>query len=288
MKKFINNPELVKQLSWLILPLVFAWLATNYLWYSIRGQRPVWEAQGEGLSVETEEVAPYLREFEKVNNLGSEGLVTFWFDDAWKSQYLIGHEVLKKYGFTGAVAVPTDMVGYPAYMDWRQIRDLQENGWEITNHSASHADDFNNWKFEDVYKDFSKSQKILWKQRVTSDHFVAPLGRVSEGTRKAAEMRFKSLRTVDWGVNKLPLTDPYNILAVNLDHKVTADDIKPYLDEAKKNRGWLIITFHQLGKGDEGGVDVLYPYKYSENDMDEIVRAVKDSGLRVVVPSQII
>jgi len=60
-------------------------------------------------------------------------------DDGYKSFYTKGLPLLKKYGMTGTLFINSKSVGAPDYMDWEQLKEVQEAGIEIGNHTHSHA-----------------------------------------------------------------------------------------------------------------------------------------------------
>ncbi len=69
-------------------------------------------------------------------------LVVFTFDDAPASHYSIVAPLLKKYGFGATFFVcefPPNFKDTSLYMNWRQIKEMNEMGFEIANHTHTHA-----------------------------------------------------------------------------------------------------------------------------------------------------
>jgi len=60
-------------------------------------------------------------------------------DDGYKTFYKNAIPLLKKYGFTATLFVNTETVGGSDYMDWNEIKEVEQAGIEIGNHSHSHA-----------------------------------------------------------------------------------------------------------------------------------------------------
>lgn len=60
-------------------------------------------------------------------------------DDGYRSIWKNALPLLEKYGYAATVFVSTDLVGGGGYLDWEQIKALQDKGFEIGNHSHSHA-----------------------------------------------------------------------------------------------------------------------------------------------------
>lgn len=71
-----------------------------------------------------------------------EKIVVLTFDDASSSHYHIVAPVLKKYGFGATFFVcefPPDFNDTTKYMTWEQIRELNDMGFEIGNHTGQHV-----------------------------------------------------------------------------------------------------------------------------------------------------
>jgi peptidoglycan/xylan/chitin deacetylase (PgdA/CDA1 family) len=68
-------------------------------------------------------------------------LVVLSFDDATASQYSIVAPLLKQYGFGGTFFVcefPPNFSDSSKYMNWRQMKELNDMGFEIANHTQNH------------------------------------------------------------------------------------------------------------------------------------------------------
>ncbi|MBM1104527.1 polysaccharide deacetylase family protein [Aurantibacter crassamenti] len=69
-------------------------------------------------------------------------LVVLTFDDAPASQYSVVAPLLKEYGFGATFFVcefPPNQKDSTLYMNWRQIKTLDNMGFEIANHTHTHA-----------------------------------------------------------------------------------------------------------------------------------------------------
>lgn len=68
-------------------------------------------------------------------------LVVLTFDDATASQYATVAPLLKQYGFGATFFIcefPPNFADSTKYMNWRQIRELDQMGFEIANHTRHH------------------------------------------------------------------------------------------------------------------------------------------------------
>ncbi len=69
-------------------------------------------------------------------------LVVLTFDDATESQYSVVAPLLKQFGFGATFFVcefPSKSSDGSAYMTWQQINELDKMGFEVANHTRTHA-----------------------------------------------------------------------------------------------------------------------------------------------------
>ena len=69
-------------------------------------------------------------------------LVVLTFDDATASQYSVVAPLLKQFGFGATFFVcefPSKQKDSLIYMNWRQIKELSKMGFEVANHTRTHA-----------------------------------------------------------------------------------------------------------------------------------------------------
>ncbi len=81
-------------------------------------------------------------------------------DDAYRSFLTDGWPLLKQYGYQATLFVSTDTVGGGGYLGWQELRQLQDAGIEIGNHSANHAY---------LLDRLPSESNANWKNRVTAD-----------------------------------------------------------------------------------------------------------------------
>lgn len=223
----------------------------------------------------------------------STGLITLWFDDAWSSTYDTAYPLMKKNGLVGAISVPVKFVCYKAFMTWKEIRTMQENGWETTSHSWSHYCDLSKYTNDTIHREIVESKEVLQQHGLRADNFVMPCG-YSRADILAAfvgnhppiietvQKYYKSYRTtISTRNNAIPLQDPYNLKALVIQYDMDNQTIQKAIDEAIKQKGWLILVFHQIDNS-------ANTYSITADRLQEILDMVKKSGLPVVLPSQAI
>lgn len=65
--------------------------------------------------------------------------VCITIDDGYKSFKENGLPLLKKYGMKSTLFVNTESVGWGDYLTWEELKQVQDDGVEVGNHSHSHA-----------------------------------------------------------------------------------------------------------------------------------------------------
>jgi peptidoglycan/xylan/chitin deacetylase (PgdA/CDA1 family) len=67
--------------------------------------------------------------------------VLITMDDGYRSVYDIAYPILKKYGFTAILFIPTSFVSTSRMaITWEQLKEMQMNGFTIGSHSVYHSD----------------------------------------------------------------------------------------------------------------------------------------------------
>ncbi|KCZ73551.1 putative xylanase/chitin deacetylase [Candidatus Methanoperedens nitroreducens] len=172
-------------------------------------------------------------------------LVTFVFDDGWKSTVDASH-ILNDSLFSGVSAIVTDMPDIsPAYMNWTQIQELQNTyGWEIASHTTSHADmsTLNKSRLESELGD---SKTALTDKGLDVYNFISPYGAYNYLTEAYVMRYYDSDRIVSDG----PIAPPYDefpLYARHIQNTTTLSEVKEWVDSAIINNSWLILVLHRI------------------------------------------
>jgi peptidoglycan/xylan/chitin deacetylase (PgdA/CDA1 family) len=268
-------------LSWLILPIILIWFTANYLIGILRP--PSWQATVPAntkiLSNITKQIAPATIPLIPKYQWNGIGLITLWFDDAWLSQYTIAFPMLGNYGYRAALAVPTHVLEFDAYMGVAEVKRLQAEGWEITSHTRTHDCNLLKETEKTIESELTGAQEDLKKMGLESNNFVSPCGVNSPLVTKIAKKYYLSLRTTESGVNPIPVTNPYNLLAETVKSTTTLKTVKSWIKKAADEHKWLILVFHQI---DDPSSDYSITATMLHNILDEL----KKNNIAVILPTQ--
>ncbi len=67
-----------------------------------------------------------------------EKAIVITIDDGWISAYTIAYPILKKFGFTATLFVYTDFIEEEQAMNWMQLKEMAENGFDVQSHTHSY------------------------------------------------------------------------------------------------------------------------------------------------------
>jgi len=105
-------------------------------------------------------------------------------DDGYRSFYLKGLPLLKKYKMASTLFINTQTVGGGDYMNWSELEIAMKNNVEIGNHTHSHAyflNDKSTARYESFKSEIELSQSIIFKNlHVKPNVFSYPYGEFDE------------------------------------------------------------------------------------------------------------
>ena len=102
------------------------------------------------------------------------------FDDAKKSIFLNATAIMNNYSFTATLGVITNLVGSDStFMNWSDIQNLSNQGWEIASHSTNHVST-SHLSPTEMNRTFRESkQAIIGNLSVTPLAFIYPYNNYS-------------------------------------------------------------------------------------------------------------
>jgi peptidoglycan/xylan/chitin deacetylase (PgdA/CDA1 family) len=190
--------------------------------------------------------------------LFQEPLISVTFDDGFESMYKNALPLLQKYGIHSTQFIIAGEFDNPEYVSLKQTAEIQQAGHEIACHTMTHPD-LTTLSPAMVNYQLSDCKAILSSHFGTIDDFASPYGAANASTTAAVSQYFDSQRNTngdptngvtDADVNIASNFNRYNIIGVTIQHNTTVAELQALVAYAKKNNGWVVITYHQA---DEGG-----------------------------------
>lgn len=213
------------------------------------------------------------------------GLISFTFDDGWNSHYTEAFTRLNEAGFKGSFYIITnDMQSAdPAmtnlnptdYMNAQMIQAMHAAGHEISSHSKSHPS-LPSLTATQQTNEIKGSRTVLTNLGIAPvNTFVYPMGEYNDSVvAQVKDAGYTGARTVDRGYNTKS-TNKYLLKEQEIDGSVVFSDVKGWIDTAKTQKTWLVLTFHQI---DHTGAF----YGNTPELLQQIIDYVKASELEVV------
>ncbi|MHA1854390.1 MAG: sortase [Candidatus Heimdallarchaeaceae archaeon] len=226
---------------------------------------------------------------ETINNSNDNysGYITFWFDDGYKSTYKTAYPLLRERDWPAVLAVLADRqyateIFYPkSIISWEDVKELQNSGWEISNHSTHHLhlNDYGRSDTSLFEQEIVRSAVVLRSQGFEIDSFTFPYGEQG-GTfgQKFVSDNHTYWRSSQRGINPVPAWR--HLVTQYVTSNTTYEEINEWVKETKLTKGWLILNIHDISNNPIDEWDI------NNSQFKELISIVENSQLRIVIPKQ--
>jgi peptidoglycan/xylan/chitin deacetylase (PgdA/CDA1 family) len=210
------------------------------------------------------------------------GAVAFRFDDGWLSQYTNAASKLSSSGLNGTFYISSRQLlenGFSGFMDHSQLKDLYARGFEIGAHTKSHAH-LTQLTPEEQLDEIQNSRNDLIAMGLGQvNSFSYPYGEYNETTMQIVkDVGFSSAVSVVNGY-AMPFSDKYQLERKEIVTSTTLDEIKEMVDEASRDKKWLIFEMHEVNNSGNF-------YSTTEDVFNQAVDYVVQKQIPVVTISQ--
>ena len=212
-----------------------------------------------------------------------------WVDDDGSKGFLTTLKpLLESKGMKCTLGVITDRVGTDNYLSKTELLELQENGYEVVSHSASHSSSIfkDNLSISEslIEEDLKKSQDWLFKNGFTGyDTLIFPWGNFGSHSAKyksVARKYFKYACNAHGSYNNTPVDnmymDRYFIMKT-----MNIESIKAKIDETIANNGLLIFGSHSYSSSEFNKVffETVIDYVISKgHEITTLEKALEKKG----------
>ncbi|MBI4217168.1 MAG: polysaccharide deacetylase family protein [Chloroflexi bacterium] len=224
------------------------------------------------------------------------GIVTFTFDEGRMSTYEVAYPIMKQWGYRGLVFVLTDFVGRVwqgiagsvQLMGWNELKQLEEDGWEVGSHTASHGN-LVAMSYAEIEKELVSSKAILEAHGHKITAVSYPGGGVDARVIEIAGRDYHMGRaaissTTRWDpFCNCQVEDIFQIDSISLSEKVfTEERLAEYLSAVVDTGAWAVFLIHDVVNRVSEGADQL-----STANFEKLLGMVRDRGLRVMTMAEV-
>jgi peptidoglycan/xylan/chitin deacetylase (PgdA/CDA1 family) len=206
-------------------------------------------------------------------------IVTMTFDNGFEDNIGNAIPTLDKYGFKVTYCYSTEYVeGQPGQV--AIVQAITSHGEEVCSHAVHHSD----MTVEDsstLMYELTHSQQYL--ESITGQpvlNFLSPFGAYNDTVVNAIKQVYRSHRTTDEGYNTPDNFDQYRLLVQNMNPSTTMAQYESYIQQAIKDKSWLILVYHRIATSSLEDFDTPYA------DFDPQMSYLKNSGVTVLTTNQ--
>ena len=176
-------------------------------------------------------------------------LITFTFDDFYKSAYVLGGRILAEAGARGTYYASMGLMNTGTMFQSEDATRLVIEGHELACHTFSHLS--SRQHSTAIYRadaDKGKAAVAALCPDGACNHFSYPFGHVTVSAKREMGRLFTTCRGIWSGVNG-PVLD-LNLLRANrlYSASVPLAEVQRLIDESRRRRGWLIFYTHDVSE----------------------------------------
>jgi len=200
-----------------------------------------------GRLVGSDSVAPFAASWIPTSPDATGPVVSFTFDDGNRTQYTDYAPLLAAEGWPATVYVNTDDIatGVTTKVTLAELDELRDRGWEISSHTADHWAALPPSPTESDYEASIGRAKAWLDANGFPDSGFASANGLDNATVKPVVQRYHPYNRVSWGVETLPVADPYTLhVGYSFDYATDVAGFRAVLDQAVAERSWVIMLGH--------------------------------------------
>ncbi|MCL4502161.1 MAG: PKD domain-containing protein [Deltaproteobacteria bacterium] len=203
--------------------------------------------------------------------------VTFSFDDGYSASMSIARPLFKQYNVVATTFPIVYYIGIDSEeVSWDQLRGLLSDGWEIGSHSMTHPN-LTSLSSSQLDYELRQSKSLLETNlNIKVYSFAIPGGAYNQTVLNAIAKYYHFARNVDYpfDYNHLPPV-PFTINCYEAYNNTTASQIIQWIETARSNNYWLVLTFHRVNQGNSDPYD---EYSFGTTPLTQVLQYIQSHG----------
>jgi peptidoglycan/xylan/chitin deacetylase (PgdA/CDA1 family) len=205
-----------------------------------------------------------------------EALMSITFDDGHYSAHANGLPLLQARGLTATAYIVPTWLGQTWYMDWAEVGELQDAGWDIGSHSMTHAR-LTEVDSAQLHYELGASQAELQAHGLTAYHFAAPHGAHDDTVIAAIQLYYQSNRNLGSRNPGIHDVDAYLLVGNDALNVRGPRYYELKIDSTVADHGWYILNVHKLAIDCWGA-----PFCIDEDRLEPIIDYAEASRVKIV------
>jgi peptidoglycan/xylan/chitin deacetylase (PgdA/CDA1 family) len=200
------------------------------------------------------------------------GRVSLTFDDANDGIYTYGLPALKQYNIKATIYPIVGGVenNEEWLMDWTQLTDLKNAGWEVGSHSMTHPS-MSTLTDDQIEYELSQSKLVLANHGFAAKSFAFPYGDYNYNVLDRVTRHYESSRMAWGNINNFP--DRYLIKVREITKNTSVATVQTWINSAVTNKQWLVLMFHDIVSGTPSD------YQYKASNLALIAKYLRSKNI---------
>ena len=212
--------------------------------------------------------------------------ISFRFEDGHPSHYNLGFKALKELNMVGSFFMATNKIGktnaWPDkngnYINYNQLKEIQDHGNEIGSHSKNHSRDWLNKDLDFIKDEIYGSKNDLNNNNLNAKIFCFPFTDTSPEAIELVEKNYEAY-LAKYSKNRIKKGDIQNKHIPSLSIKCGFVNFIETIVKKSDEDEWVIVTIHEIinNPSDVG----IFPEDF--NLIMKIIKGCVDEGTHKVV-----
>ena len=175
-------------------------------------------------------------------------LVSLSFDDGLDPVYNNALPLLQRFHFLSTQFIPTGFIDQKGRFTRSMVQEFARYGHEVGSHSVTHSF-LTNFTKDQLDQEFLQSQQQIFAiTGIRPTSLATPYGAYNPTVIKESSNYFQFVRNVNVGFNSPDNADSFDIKVQNITTATTINDIKTWINTAKRDRTWLVLVYHNVSE----------------------------------------
>ena len=212
-------------------------------------------------------------EFAFIDKSEREAIISMTFDDGFASTLDMA-KLMKDHNYIGTAFIIPEFLGKENYLDQTEVDSLAGMGWEIAGHGKDNLTELNPVEIDTALAEMDRYLKE--KNYQGREHFAYPNGGYNQYVESLVSAYFTSARTIDGFSQPQVKVYPSHVNAITISSSTPVTAIIDQIDQAVKDKTWLILVWHDFNSNPVKDVE------YLSEDFNFVLNYLSNNNIKVL------